>query len=208
MGKTVKGKAKTATKVARAKAKIARKAKGCSVVLAAFALSFALTGCMGTQTPSRSQSLTIKDCTIKVYGCGTETNEVPRIELATQAMRIKNSGTETQTATPTQTTDVKPDVNLNYAQGGGITNRGTGGAAASGASGILEKLLGTLTDESVAALKSALANKTNGTVTLTKKDGTTVTAECKDGACTFADGTTVTAEDCAACTECSADGKK
>ena len=109
-----------------------------------------------------------------------------------------SGSTETQTATPTL--DVKPDVNLNYAQGGGITNRGTGGAAASGASGILEKLLGTLTDESVAALKSALANKTNGTVTLAKKDGSTVTAECKDGSCTFSDGTTVTAADCENCT--------
>ena len=205
MGKTVKGKAKTATKVARAKAKIARKAKGCSVVLAAFALSFALTGCMGTQTPSRSQSLTIKDCTIKVYGCGTETNEVPRIELATQAMSIENSGTETQTATPTQTTDVKPDVNLNYAQGGGITNRGTDGASGTGgAAGIVEKLLGSLTDEGLAALKSAIANKTNGTVTLAKKDGSTVTAECKDGACTFSDGTVVTSADCESCTAASA----
>ena len=187
MGKTVKGKAKTATKVARAKAKIARKAKGCSVVLAAFALSFALTGCMGTQTPSRSQSLTIKDCTIKVYGCGTETNEVPRIELATQAMSIENSGTETQTATPTQTTDVKPDVNLNYAQGGGITNRGTGGAAASGAAGIIE----SLTAEGLATLKDWITSKKAGTVTLQKKDGSTVTADCKDGACTFSDGTVV-----------------
>lgn len=191
MGKTVKGKAKTAAKVARAKAKIARKAKGCAVVLAAFALSFALTGCMGTQTPSRSQTLTIHDCTINIRGCGTETNDVPRIELATQAMSIENSGTETLTSSPTQTTDVKPDVNVNYAQGGGITNRGTGGA--SGAADILE----SLTAEGLSALKSAIANKTTGKITLKKKDGTTVTADCKDGNCTFEDGTTVTEQDAA-----------
>lgn len=198
MGKTVKGKAKTAAKVARAKAKIARKAKGCAVVLAAFALSFALTGCMGTQTPSRSQTLTIHDCTINIRGCGTETNDVPRIEIATQAMSIENSGTESLTSSPTQTTDVKPDVNVNYAQGGGITNRGAGGGSAKG---VIDKLLDSLTDEGVAALKSALANKTNGTVTLQKKDGSTVTADCKDGSCTFSDGTVVTASDCDSCTD-------
>ena len=196
MGKTVKGKAKTAAKVARAKAKIARKAKGCAVVLAAFALSFALTGCMGTQTPSRSQTLTIHDCTINIRGCGTETNDVPRIEMATQAMSIENSGTESLTSSPTQTTDVKPDVNVNYAQGGGITNRGAGGGSAKG---VIDKLLDSLTDQGFSALASALATKLEGTVTIPKKDGTTVTATCKGGSCTFPDGTKVTAEDCVDC---------
>ncbi len=102
-----------------------------------------------------------------------------------------SGSTETQTATPTL--DVKPDINVNYAQGGGITNRGTGGA--SGAAGILE----SLTAEGLSALKAAISNKTTGKITLQKKDGTTVTADCKDGGCTFSDGTTVTAEDCANC---------
>lgn len=197
MGKTSKCKDKAKAKVAKGKAKVARKCGAAAkAVIAAVCLSVLFAGCMGTQTPSRSQSLTIKDCTIKVYGCGTETNEVPRIELATQAMSIENSGTETQTTTPTQTTDVKPDVNVNYAQGGGITNRGTGGAKASGAAGIIE----SLTAEGLAMLKDYIVNKKSGTVTLSKKDGTTVTADCKDGVCTFSDGTTVTAEDCANCT--------
>ena len=95
MGKTTKGAAKTAAKIAKGKAKVARKcgkaAKAVAVALFASALFAA--GCMGTTTPSRSQTLCIKDCTISVYGCGTETNEVPRIELATQAMSIENSGT-------------------------------------------------------------------------------------------------------------------
>ena len=90
--------------------------------------------------------------------------------------------------------DIKPDVNVNYAQGGGITNRGTGGA--SGAAGILE----SLTAEGLSALKSAIANKATGKITLAKKDGTTTTADCKDGTCTFADGTVVTADDCEDCT--------
>ena len=104
-----------------------------------------------------------------------------------------SGSTETQTATPTL--DVKPDVNLNYAQGGGITNRGTGGAKASGAAGILE----SLTAEGLAALKEYVTGKKSGTVTLQKKDGTTVTADCEDGSCTFSDGTTVTAADCESC---------
>ena len=104
-----------------------------------------------------------------------------------------SGSTETQTATPTL--DVKPDVNLNYAQGGGITNRGTGGAKASGAAGILE----SLTAEGLAALKEYVTGKKSGTVTLQKKDGSTVTADCKDGSCTFSDGTMVTAADCENC---------
>lgn len=154
-------------------------------------------GCSSAQPASRATTVTY---TFNFdFGDGAKnTNVTNKMGDGALASADSSGSTETQTATPTL--DIKPDVNVNYAQGGGITNRGTGGAAASGASGILEKLLGTLTDESVAALKSALANKTNGTVTLTKKDGSTVTADCKDGSCTFSDGTVVTAEDCASCT--------
>jgi len=184
-------KKKVAAKVANGKSKIARKCgKACA---AAFAfLSLVLTGCMGTTTPSRSQTLTLTECTINIYGSGDgTTNDVARVEIASQAMSIENSGTESQTSSPTQTTDVKPDINVNYAQGGGITNRGTGGA--SGAAGILE----SLTAEGLSALKSAIANKTTGNITLKKKDGTTVTADCKDGNCTFEGGATVTEQDVA-----------
>ena len=188
-------KKKVAAKVAKGKSKIARKCgKAC---VAAFALlSLVLTGCMGTTTPSRSQTLTLTECTINIYGSGDgTTNDVARVEIASQAMSIENSGTESQTSSPTQTTDVKPDINVNYAQGGGITNRGTGGKATGGAAGILE----SLTAEGLAMLKEYVTGKKSGTVTLQKKDGSTVTAECKDGSCTFSDGTTVTAADCENC---------
>ena len=187
-------KKKVAVKVAKGKSKIARKCAKAGVLLA----MLSLIGCMGTSTPSRSQTLNITDSTINIYGSGNgPTNDVARVEIASQAMSIENSGTETQTATPTQTTDVKPDVNVNYAQGGGITNRGTGGAKASGAAGILE----SLTAEGLATLKDYLTGKKSGTLTLRKKDGTTVPAECRDGSCTLSDGTTVTAEDCGACAD-------
>ena len=130
------------------------------------------------------------------------TKDIPAVELFTQTQSLESTGTTdtfSQTATQTPTTDVKPDITANYAQGGGITNRSTGGGSAAGAAGVLEKLLGSLTDEGLASLKSAIANKLNGTLTLQKKDGTTTTATCADGTCTFADGTKVTAEDCENC---------
>lgn len=123
--------------------------------------------------------------------------------MFTQTQSLESTGTTdtfSQTATQTPTTDVKPDITANYAQGGGITNRSTGGGtAAQGAAGVVNKLLDSLTDQGLAALGSALANKLEGTVTIPKKDGTTATAICKDGSCTFSDGTKVTAEDCVEC---------
>ena len=133
-----------------------------------------------------------------------EGEKLPTIELLTQTQSLESTGstdTFSPTATQTPTTDVKPDITANYAQGGGITNRATGDVAkASGASGIMEKLATVLTDEGFAALKSAIANKTNGTITLQKKDGLTTTAVCKDGACTLEDGSVVTSADCSDCT--------
>ena len=90
------------------------KCKPCAVVLA-LVIAATLCGCMGTSTPSRSQTLTMRDCTVNIYGSGDgTTNDVARVEIASQAMSIENSGTESQTATPTQTTDVKPDIDVNY----------------------------------------------------------------------------------------------
>lgn len=90
------------------------KCKPCAVALALF-LAATLCGCQGLTSPSRSQTLTMKDCNVYIIGSGDgTTNDVARVEIASQAMSIENSGTESQTATPTQTTDVKPDIDLNY----------------------------------------------------------------------------------------------
>ena len=225
MGKTIKGKAKAKAKIAKAKQKVARKTKRGSfaAVVAAFAFAFLFAGCATSESaqPAKSQTLTadLKECTIIIAGkvslpvAGTnqtitaDGGKLPTLELFTLTQSLESTGTTdtfSQTATQTPTTDVKPDITANYAQGGGITNRSTGGGSAAGAAGALEKLLGSLTDEGVAALSSALTNKLNGTLTLQKKDGTTTTATCADGTCTFADGTKVTAEDCAACKDCAA----
>lgn len=87
-----------------------------SAVALALVLAATLVGCQGTTTPSRSQTLTMKDCNVYIIGSGDggTTNDVARVEIASQAMAIENSGTESQTSTPTQTTDVKPDIDVNY----------------------------------------------------------------------------------------------
>lgn len=91
------------------------KCKPCAVALALI-IAATMCGCMGTSTPSRSQTLTMKDCNVYIVGSGDlgTTNDVARVDIASQNMMIENSGTESQTATPTQTTDVKPDIDVNY----------------------------------------------------------------------------------------------
>lgn len=112
-------------------------------------------------------------------------------DLAFASADSKGS-TETSSPTLTPTTDIKPDIDVNYAQGGSASS-GSAPVPAS-AAGILE----TLTAESVASLKSMLTSKGSGTVQLTKKDGTATTAECKDGSCTV-DGVTISSADCVNC---------
>ena len=119
------------------------KCRPCAVALA-LVLAATMCGCMGTSTPSRSQTLTMRDCTVNIYGSGDlgTTNDVARVDIASQNMMIENSGTETQTATPTQTTDVKPDIDLNY--------NGPAKAAADSAGGVAES--------AVELIKSATAD--------------------------------------------------
>lgn len=116
-------KKKVAAKVAKGKTKIANKCKKTAKACAAIALLAAFaSGCQGLTSPSRSQTLTLDRCTINIYGGGKYTNDVAQVEIASQAMSIENSGSETQTATPTQTTDVKPDIDANLTKGGKAAN--------------------------------------------------------------------------------------
>ena len=196
MGKTARGKEKVKAKIAAAKKKIARKVKGSVAIMAAILSLVLYDGCSTATPASRATSASYE---INVKVCMDENVKSATVNVpftfgdGALASADSSGSTETQTATPTL--DIKPDINVNYAQGGGITNRGTGGAKASGAAGILE----SLTAEGLAMLKDYIVNKKSGTVTLSKKDGTTVTADCKDGSCTFQDGTTVTQQDCEDC---------
>jgi hypothetical protein len=91
------------------------KCKPCAIALA-LVLAATMCGCQGLTSPSRSQTLTMRDCTVNIYGSGDlgTTNDVARVDIASQNMMIENSGTESQTSTPTQTTDVNPDIDVNY----------------------------------------------------------------------------------------------
>ncbi|MBQ3808328.1 MAG: hypothetical protein II840_10290 [Kiritimatiellae bacterium] len=206
MGKTIKGKDKAARKTAAAKRKIERKTKCGKVaaILAAFALAAILTGCTTADSAqpakSQTQTNTFKDCIVIVATQASVSNrvvradgskDIPAVELFTQTQSLESTGsTDTfgQTNTQTPTTDIKPDVDVHYNDAVG---KGSDAAAA---------FLSPLTSESFAALCDYVTNKKSGSVTVTKKDGTTETLECKGGSCTYSGGT-ITAEDCAACSD-------
>lgn len=127
-----KAKAKCASKVAKGKSKVAKKcAKACAL---AFAL-LVVCGCQ--QVPSRSQTLNIRDCEITIYGGCGETNGLAAVEIGTQAMSIENSGTES--LTPTQTTDTKPDIDVTV---GGKASAGKAGAIKDAASAVVDAVVG------------------------------------------------------------------
>ena len=190
MGKTFKGKAKAKAKIAKAKAKIARKCKGCACALVAFGLAL-LIGCATSDSAqpakSQTQNNTFEDCIIVVgVKCSVSnrivradgTKDAPAVELFTQTQSLESTGsTETiaPTSTQTPTTDIRPDIDVRY---------NDALAAASNASkGVLE----SLTAAGANKVLAMMADKSTGTVEVTKKDGTTATVECKDGQCSFSD---------------------
>lgn len=208
MGKTVKGKDKAARKVAAAKRKIERKTKGGKVaaIVAAFALAAILTGCTSAQSAQPAKSQTQENrfdgCTFVMAAKTTISNGVivaegdaaPALEMFTQTQSLESTGsTDTfgQANTQTPTTDIKPDVDLHY-------NDAIGAGGSVGAS-----FVNSLTAESASLLKSYIDGKKTGKVTVTTKDGKTETLDCENGTCTTSNGTTITAKDCAACSECS-----
>ena len=211
MGKTVKGKAKTAAKIAKADRKIARKCKGGKLasLLAAFALAV-LCGCSTaeSQQPAKSQTQTndIRDCVIVIASNATISNgvvtadggTVPSLEILTQTQSLESTGstdTFSQTATQTPTTDIKPKTDLRYNNA-----IGAGGTAA-------KSFMDSLSSAGVAMVSDYIKNKKSGTIEVEKKDGTKETVTCENGKCTTSDGTTITAEDCEACKDCTVNGK-
>lgn len=154
-------KGKVAAKIAKGKAKIAAKcggkpARACAALaLACASLAALLAGC-GTVTPSRSQSLAISDCTINIYGSGKgTTNDVARVEIASQAMQVETSGTETQTATPQYTTDVRPDIDVEVPVSKSGAAQSVGSTLGDAAAGLVKGLTsgdgGTTNDTASAA---------------------------------------------------------
>lgn len=219
--KTQNIKAKVAAKIAKGKAKVAAKcgkAAKCAAIL--FALASVATGCATAEnrTPTKAQNSTQEDNTYHIYsyvgGHGTS-NSIPsdvwaripdaaladviaamfrpavNVEIGNQAQANETSGTETLTNTPTQTptNDVKPQTTLTY---------GLCSGTAAGSDWIAD-----LTAASAKGLATWLkSGNANGTMTVTKKDGSTETVTCKDGTCTTSGGECITCGDPGACSEC------
>lgn len=187
MGKTCKGKAKTAAKIAKAKAKVARKCKGkCAAIVAAFGLTL-LCGCSTSESAqpakAQTQNNTFDDCIFVVAThCSVSnrivtaegTKDAPSVELLTQTQSLESNGTESfaQTATQTPTTDVKPDIDVKY--------NDAIAAASSTSKGILE----TLTAAGAESVLAMMESKGSGQVTVEKKDGSKAVVTCENGQCT------------------------
>ena len=165
-------KKKVAAKVAKGKNKVAKKCgkktKKVAAVVALLAFAAVLDGCLYPTAPSRSQNLTIRDCDIRIYGGGAETGDVARVEIASQAMAIETSGTENNTNTPTQTTDIKPDVDVNTTGGrtAGILESAISAGAALRDAGRMQTdaalvLRGALADDHVADRRTLAADIAN-----------------------------------------------
>lgn len=188
--KTSEIKSKVAAKVAKGKEKIEKKcgkAAKCAAWIVATAALAAIVGCSTADAPTaqRAQTVTAKDISIVFNISGTNAPAPSiSIEIATAAQANETAGTETMTATNTQTptNDVKTDLKFTY------------GLASDTASGT--SWLQSLTDASLKGLSSWLkSGKANGTMTVTKTDGTTDTVTCKDGSCYDSDGDCINCHD-------------
>lgn len=193
--KTSEIKKKVAEKVGKGKEKVAKKCggakKACAIVVVAFLATTILCGCSTADAPTaqRAQTVTVTDNVFnfnigQCEPCVTnQTAVVPNFhfEFGTAAQANETSGTETMTATNTQTptNDVKTDLKFTY---------GLQSDSASGTS-----WLNSLTDASLKGLSSWLkSGKATGTMTVTKEDGSTETVTCKDGSCYDSSGDCIT----------------
>lgn len=195
MGKTLKGAAKTASKIAtkvkRAKGKIARKCgKATACAVGAFLLL-----CVGCSTArsempaeqssaQRAQTITamFRDCQFNFgYSAATNyTGNLPSFEFITATQSNETGGgetyenaptaTPTATQTPTNTTEVPITVKYNDAL-----------AAATPASMSVIGAIG----QGVDGVLSLMQSRKSGTVQVTKTDGTKACVSCSDGQCSF-----------------------
>ena len=188
--------AKVSKKTSNLKDKIKNKVNGkFGKACVALALLSALCGCHMGELPTsqptaqRAQTSTITDNRIDIR-IQSSTNDVydtegnpiaaVRIEIGNLTQANETSGTETQTATqtaspsntPTVSTPIQIDARYNDAM-----------AAASNVSkGVLE----SLTTAGANKVLAMMADKSTGSVEVTKKDGTTATVNCEGGQCSFA----------------------
>ena len=194
-------------KIAQKKAKLAeklKKVKKMKTIAIISALSLLMYGCSTADAnpTSRSTSATYGDQGHKIgVSIGEKAHHItinlsPTVTNGDGALASADSAGSTETSSPSQTptTDVKPDIDVNYAQGG------SAGSAASGSvDNSVSGLLGQLSAKGISALGDYLSSGKTGSVTVEKADGTTQTIDCKDGSCSI-NGTTITADACKDCT--------
>lgn len=154
-------------------------------IFLALCISFAGCSTADANPTSRATTATVGDVghEIKVVfdekSHGNTLNITLPITLGDLAFASADSKGSTETSSPTltPTTDIKPDIDVNYAQGG------SAGSGAAQSSGGIAGIISSLTTESAALLKDYMASGKSGKIELTKKDGTTTIAECDDGSC-------------------------
>ena len=171
-------KGKVAAKVAKGKAKVAAKcgksgkaAKACAVL----ALLAVFTGChMGEQPTAQRAQTANTEVKFLVEDGGKATFNFGA-EFVSQAQANETSGTETMTASPSNTPTVSTPVRIDARYNDALA------AASTTSKGVIE----SLTEAGANKVLSLMADKSTGTVEVQKKDGTTATVECKDGQCSI-----------------------
>ena len=176
--KVNKIKEKVAAKVAKGKAKVAAKcgkAKKACAMLAVAALFAAVAGCkMGEQPTAQRAQTANTEVKFLVEDGGTATFNFGA-EFVSQAQANETSGTETMTASPSNTPTVSTPVRIDARYNDAMA------AASTASKGVIE----SLTEAGANKVLALMADKSTGTVEVQKKDGTTATVECKDGQCSF-----------------------
>ena len=177
-------KKKVAAKVAKGKAKVAAKCGKTGKACILFAFLLAVAGChMGEQpTAQRAQTSTISDNVFNITivmptNAVVEKAESPslHVEVGNQAQANETSGTETMTASPSNTPTVSTPIQIDARYNDAMA------AANNVSKGVLE----SLTTAGANKVLALMSSKETGTVEVQKKDGTTATVECKDGQCSI-----------------------
>lgn len=162
-------KSKVAAKVAKGKAKVAKKCGRARKVVSTasiVAVLLALAGCATSEPASR---LTKGGEThVEISGKGHKVTITLDASVASSA--DSKGSTETTHANPTNTTSVPIDVRYNDVLKTATENtKSTLAQIESGLGAVLDMLL----------------NKGTGTVAVTKKDGTSATVKCENGQCEY-----------------------
>lgn len=189
MGKTYKGKDKAKAKAAKAKTKADRKTKRVRT-FAFFALALALlSGCLHPDneqpTKAQTQNNKFKDCTfIVATKCSVSnrvvradgTKDIPAVELFTQTQSLETGGNDTTTLDNDQTPSFSLPISIDARYNDAL----------SAATPVSRSTLSSI-GSGIGAVLDLMVSKGSGSVSVTKKDGSAATVQCKDGQCSFVD---------------------